>query len=428
MQHHDIEPLPNGNVLLIAWEYRSREDAVAAGRDPEHLGDKGFWPDFVVEIEPVLPDGGKVVWEWHAWDHLIQDFDDSKANFGDVTARPERIDVNGDHRDVPPMSAEERERLEELEQEMRALGYTGDDDEEEEEAEGEEPGGGRGRRVPGDWLHTNGIDYHSGLDLIVLSARRFHEVWIIDHSTTTAEAAGSRGGRQGRGGDLLYRWGNPRTYGRGTDADRRLFGQHDATFVEGPTPGVPHVLVFNNGEGRPGGNFSSVDEIALPFDPERGFPFRPDGAFEPQEPAWSYVAPKKESFFSSFISGAQRLPDGNTLICSGAPGRLFEVTREKEIVWDYLNPFGKHEDREAEPPPAGQDQGPRGDRPPTGPKPEGGRGGGGPKTPKGLFSAGRGWRRITPGWLGFAAAATRALPRAPAADARPRRACCSAAS
>ena len=86
MQNHDLEPLPNGNVLVAAWDYRSREEAVAAGYDPARANAKGLWPCILLEIEPVPPDGGKVVWEWNAWDHLIQDFDDSKANYGDVAA------------------------------------------------------------------------------------------------------------------------------------------------------------------------------------------------------------------------------------------------------------------------------------------------------------------------------------------------------
>ena len=334
MSHHDIEPLPNGNVLVIAWERRTREAAIAAGRDPEHIGDVGFWPDKIVEIEPILPDGGRVVWEWSAFDHLVQDFDPSKANYGDVTEHPERIDVNADHRGQPPLSAEERERQEELHRQMRALGYMGEEEEGESE---EEPSVHRGN-----WLHSNGIDYHPEFRLILLSVRTLNEIWTIDHSTSTEQAAGSRGGRWGHGGDLLYRWGNPRTYGRGTEVDQQLFRQHDATFVEGDPPALLHALVFNNGEGRPAGEFSTVDEISLPFDPERGFG-EFEGALPPANPLWTYTAADREGFYSAFISGAQRLPSGTTLVCSGVQGRVFEITREGKVVWDYVSPFGNVE-------------------------------------------------------------------------------------
>jgi hypothetical protein len=182
-------------------------------------------------------------------------------------------------------------------------------------------------------LHTNAVAYHPGLDLILLSSPELSEIFVIDHSTTSAEAATSSGGRYGRGGELLWRWGNPRMHGVGDESDRRLFYQHDPTWLG--TADDLRVLVFDNGGGRPDGSgWSEVLELRLPFDAERGF----TRAFGDAEPVWSYSDP--ERFFSAFVSGAQRLPNGNTLICSGAGGRIFEVTRAGEIVWDYANPFG----------------------------------------------------------------------------------------
>lgn len=97
-QHHDIEPLPNGNVLMIVWESKTKEEALARGRDEAHVSDEGFWPDAILEVQPVLPDSGKVVWEWHVWDHLVQDRDAKKANYGKVAEHPELLDINADHR------------------------------------------------------------------------------------------------------------------------------------------------------------------------------------------------------------------------------------------------------------------------------------------------------------------------------------------
>ena len=77
---------------------------------------------------------------------------------------------------------------------------------------------------------------------------------------------------------------------------------------------------------------------SLPFDPAKGFLREPGQAFGPKDPAWSYS--EKGTFLSPFISGAQRLPNGNTLICSGAQGRVFEVTQAGQVVWDFENPHG----------------------------------------------------------------------------------------
>ncbi len=291
--HHDIEPLPNGNVLLIAWDYISPEECLAAGRKPQFIPENGMWPDKVVEVKQTGPDSGEVVWEWRSWDHLIQDADESKENFGDVAAHPELFDININERDRP------------------------------------------------DWMHSNGVAYNAGLDQIIISMRSFGEIVVIDHSTTTVEAAGHTGGRAGRGGDILYRWGNPANYRAGDADDRRLFGQHDARWVRPAFPGAGNITVFNNGSGRPDGEYSSVDEIVPPVNSDGTYRLESGSAFEPSEADWSYTAPEKMEFYSSFISGAERLPNGNTLICTGGLGEFLEVTPEKEIVWRYLNPFVK---------------------------------------------------------------------------------------
>ena len=155
-QHHDIQPLPNGNVLLIAWELKTGQEAIDAGR--ESVGSE-MWPTLIVEVEPVGAAGGNVIWEWHLWDHLIQDADAAKPSYGVVTDHPELVDIN--------------------------YGNAGG------------PGGG------GDWIHANAIDYNEELDQIVFSSRAFNEIYVIDHSTTTAEAAGHAGGNSGMGGDIL---------------------------------------------------------------------------------------------------------------------------------------------------------------------------------------------------------------------------------
>lgn len=186
-RHHDIAPMPNGNILMIAWEAKTRAEAIAAGRDPAQISGDMFWSEAVFEIRPVRPSGGEVVWEWHVWDHLVQDFDAARPNYGDPAAHLERMDIN------------------------------------------------YGPQSP-DWLHFNAVAYNPELDQIALSSRTLSEIWVIDHSTTAAEAAERTGGRQGKGGDLLYRWGNPQVYRAGTDADQRLFDQHNVQWI---APGLP---------------------------------------------------------------------------------------------------------------------------------------------------------------------------------------------
>ena len=194
--------------------------------------------------------------------------------------------------------------------------------------------------MQGDWMHVNFVAYNAELDQVMISVHEFSEVWVIDHSTTTAEAASHEGGRSGKGGDLLYRWGNPQAYGCGSDADQRLYAQHCAHWIEDGLPGEGNMLVFNNGGGRRDGPYSSVEEIVLPINTNGTYEQTPGSPFAPEEAAWSYTAPDKSDFFSMLISGAQRLPNGNTFICSGNQALLFEVTSEGEIIWRYKHPGG----------------------------------------------------------------------------------------
>jgi hypothetical protein len=322
LPHHDLTRLPNGNVLLIAWDRKSAEEAIAAGRRPEMAGDKHFLPDSLVEIKATGKATGEVVWEWHLWDHLVQDFDKTKKNFGDVALHPELVNINYGEDELPSVTAAKGSK------DKAKAGPT----------TGANPRASRPFRADPDFTHFNGVAYNAELDQIAVSVWKFSEFWIIDHSTTTAEAAGHQGGRGGKGGDLLYRWGNPRAYRAGTKADQRLFSQHNAHWIPKGLAGAGHILLFNNGVQRPGGSYSSVDELVLPVDSQGRYPFKSGTACGPDRPIWSYTAPTKGEFFSSFISGAQRLANGNTLICSGANGTVFEVTPKKEVVWKYLNP------------------------------------------------------------------------------------------
>ncbi len=330
-QHHDLAPLPNGNVLALVWEHRYPEDAIDLGRDPKALGEAGLWSTAVLELKPILPAGAQVVWEWHLWDHLIQDFDATKENFGAVAEHPGRLDINFDHRREPALGQAERERLAKEREQMRALGYIGDND---EDGDPDLIGAASSHRDP-DWMHMNSVDFNARLDLIVLSSPKANEVFVIDHAISSDMASGQTGGRWNQGGQLLYRWGNPANYGAGERGERQLYFQHDPSWVAGEEG--PELLVFNNGGGVNARGFSSVDQLRLPFDEAHGFALEAGAAFAPKRPAWTYSNGK--DFYSGFISGAQRLPNGNTLICAGAQGRIFEVAAAGKVVWDYTNPY-----------------------------------------------------------------------------------------
>src|SRR5262249_24899934 len=225
-----------------------------------------------IEVQPVGKSGGKVVWEWHAWDHLIQDHDKSKKHFGDVGKHPERIDLNFGEGTIAAMVA----KPEELDK-LRAIGYIG--------AAGRKPG-----RIQPDWLHINAVAYNPELDQIVLSVHEFSEVWVIDHGTTTSEAATGKGGKAGRGGDLPYRSGNPRAYGAGKLKPQQLAAQHTAHGTQRGLPGEGALIIFNNGMRRIGGAHSTVDEIAPPLDKGR-YVYTAGKPYGPDAPAWSYSAP-----------------------------------------------------------------------------------------------------------------------------------------
>jgi hypothetical protein len=321
LQHHDACKLPNGNVLINVWEKKSAKDAIAAGRRPETVSDSYLMSGGLLEVQPTGLTTGKVVWEWHAWDHVIQEFDAKHANHGDVGAHPELIDINFGSGTLAAMIA----RPEELEK-LRAIGYVG-------------AAGRKGAKPQADWLHINAVAYNADFDQILITVHEFNEIWLLDHATTTTEAAGHSGGKHGKGGDLLYRWGNSRAYRAGGVKDQTLFGPHNAHWIAKAFPGAGHILIFNNGMRRTGGAYSTIDEIVPPVDAKGHYQSVEKGkAFAPETHVWSYAAAKRTDFYAPFISGAERLANGNTLICSGPNGTIFEVTPKGETVWKYVNP------------------------------------------------------------------------------------------
>ncbi len=139
--------------------------------------------------------------------------------------------------------------------------------------------------------HTNAVEYlpvgnsFNGKESIMISSRQLDSIFIIDKTT----------------GNVEWELG-----------PEVLEGQHNPTLLDNG-----NVLVFNNGK---------IKSNVLEINPLTN------------EIVWEY---SDDGFYSGHISGAQRLANGNTLICEGADGRIFEVTQDKEIVWEYITPFSK---------------------------------------------------------------------------------------
>ncbi len=299
--HHDAIRLPNGNILALIYEEVGGAEAAALG----WRAGKGstVWSDGLVELKPNLDDGSHaLVWVWRWLDHMVQDVDPNAPTFGVVKDNPHKIDAHFP-KSYQPLNLVRQ--------------------------------------------HLNSIDYHPALNQILVSAFIYNEIWIIDRSTSTAEAAGSTGGRWGRGGDVLFRYGNPETYGHGERSKRLFDKQHDANWVKPGLRGAGNILVFNNNTRltapltRPGMNraqtgarmqetltgISQVIEIQATT-AEDGSYVEGFGATE----VWRW---QHDAFFAPFQGGARRLPNGNTLISDTVGRRVWELNPAGDVVVRY---------------------------------------------------------------------------------------------
>jgi hypothetical protein len=185
-----------------------------------------------------------------------------------------------------------------------------------------------------DWLHINSATYVGPNRWFDQGDKRFAPNNVIISSREASLLA-----IVGRDGSIVWRLGPDFNQSKELRAIRQIIGQHHAHLIPKGLPGEGNLLVFDNG-GASGYGFAN--------------PIAPDGvgAFARStsrvleinpvtlELVWFYTNPR---FFSTNISGAQRLPNGNTLITAGAGGRMFEVTREGAIVWEYMYPlFGQN--------------------------------------------------------------------------------------
>ena len=287
--HHDFALTNTGTVLAIAWERIDSITAVNAGRNPDLLEGGELWSERIIELMPNAAGSTDVVWEWRAWDHLVQDFDSTKANFGDPGQSPHLIDVNFG----TPSSA-----------------------------------------AP-DWLHMNSVDYNPALGHILMSVPTFDELWIIDKAATDD--------------GLIWRWGNPEAYASGTSGNQQLHYQHAARWLDAPyhadTPDFGKIAVFNNRNPGATGPFSSAHLIAPELieneaSTEYAMTTVNDTAtFAPSGFDWTWTAPNPTDFFSSGLSNFERLPNGNNLLLSGRTGEIFEFTASGDTAWSYRVPI-----------------------------------------------------------------------------------------
>lgn len=330
--HHDWVRIFNKKLgapttLYIANKSLTDEQAIGAGADPRSGPYDGAQMDAIVEVDMQ----GKVVWEWWFFDHVIQDLDAAKANYvGEgktIADYPGRININ-----LP------------------------------------------GRPLRRDWLHCNAVDYNAELGQVVTSSVQ-GEIYVIEHDKTftAGDPQASIKAAAGPAGDFLYRFGDPARYGQGdpprilenwdssTSGDKQIGGCHDVHWIRPGLPGTGHLVVFNNGQylfDRT--SQSSIVEIN-PFLDDRGtdsghYVNPPDAGYEEvrfhrdthkppkrvsKQIVWSYQSKANQGFFSHIGSGSQRLPNGNTLICSGTTGHLFEVTAQGELAWEYINPVSR---------------------------------------------------------------------------------------
>ena len=167
-----------------------------------------------------------------------------------------------------------------------------------------------------DWTHFNGVSYNPNTDQVALTSRNLGEVYIIDKKT----------------GNIVSRWGNPANYGEGKfpsgyydDGDTELFGPHAPDWTSDTT-----VSIFDNGDARLSANYSRAVEVDVTTG-KIVWQWRP-----------ADVGTTPSNFYTATQGGCQKLPNGNWLITStNTGGHTIEVTPDKEIVWEFINPLGR---------------------------------------------------------------------------------------
>ncbi len=324
--HHDFEKIFNPKLgdstfIYIANKDLTSQQCLNAGCDPSHTY-TGSQMDVIVEVDMQ----GNVIWEWSFFDHVVQDINPALPTYGIIANTPGKIDLNI-----------------------------------------------QGNPVRSDWLHCNSLDYNEDLDLIVVNSVH-GEFYVVDHGNTfiANQPANSIALAATSAGDFLYRFGDPAKYDKGdppsvlenwekaTAGHKQIGGAHNIQWIKPGLPGAGNFLVFNNAENlfeltpqsyiveiNPYLNSAGVNTGIFVNPPDAGYVTVPspnqnlmkENKKVSKQIVWTYSSKNNTTFYSTIGSSAQRLPNGNTMVCSMNDGHFFEIKpSDTSLVWEYINP------------------------------------------------------------------------------------------
>ncbi len=292
-QHHDyqrqgnpvgyfvpgMDPLVDrGNTLILSHKNLHR---------PEISG-KPLLDDTIIEVTWE----GKIVWEWICSDHFEElGFDENARNT--IARNPYTRNVASGYGDWMHLNS------------LSTIG-------------------------PNRWFDAGDTRFHP--DNIIWDARNSNIIAIIDRRT----------------GKIVWRLGPDYTVSEKHKKIGWIIGQHHAHIIPHGLPGAGNLLLYDNGgsagygapnPGSPGGVGNALRDHSRVLEID---PVTLDVLWTNTPPPGDKPGPRPPrgfSIYSSFISSAQRLPNGNTLVTEGAGGRIIEVTPGYEIVWEYISPF-----------------------------------------------------------------------------------------
>jgi len=283
--------LENGNYLCVGRKEKDLDEFAEIG----YTIDIGypFVSDVVIEVDST---SGEILWQWDISEHTIQDRDPSLDNYGVISEHPELLNVSS----------------------ISSYDWAQDES-----------------------FMINGFDYNPELEQVLISVRKMSEVIIIDRTTTTEEAAGHTGGQYGKGGDVLFRWGNPLNYDSGTFAERKLYFQHNPKWItRGPHEGK--ISMFNNGLDRvfTGPFFSEAPVVDTQVDEMGNYMLDSNNQYASGEASFYYRPfDVNEYFYSGYLSGVEHMANGNAYFTIGEGSELIELNMQGKIVWQFNIPF-----------------------------------------------------------------------------------------